>query len=715
MTDISILEMEQRLRDSEARLQIIFQSALDGMFLFGQDGRCIDVNPAGCQMTGLMREQILSEDRRPFELLGETGVVEGIPVTGGEQAMVYHLNTPDGRILWVERTCLPLNLSRGRFSLEVLHDVSRAVRAEQALTQAIAALRENEERYMLAASGTLDGLWDWDLVTNRIFFSQRYKTILGYVDGELGDRPEDWFTLVHSDDLVRMKVELSEHILGRSQRFESENRILHKDGYYLWVVMRGLALRDPTGVAYRIAGSLSDVTECKRARMQIDHDALHDALTGLPNRALFLDRLEHALQRCHRRKDPDECFAVLHLDLDRFQTINNSLGHAAGNEVLIAIAQLLKTCVRDVDTVARLAGDEFAILLENVSSAESVRVVADRILESIQTNNMMAGESQVFVSASIGMVVTGTEYRSADEILRDASIARYMAKSKGRGRSVLFTPEMREGVVARLELETDLRMALERQEFCLYYQPILSLSSGKIAGLEALLRWKHPRHGILSPLQFLPIAEETGLIVPIGRWVMQNACQQLAAWHASIPEARDLTVNVNISSIQIHQPDFIEQVDEVLSCSGLDPVYLRLEITETILLERSEFTLNAIDALRKRGIQLHIDDFGTGYSALSYVHNFAIDTVKIDRSFIKGIGEPGSNLEVIRQILKFATSLGLSTVAEGIETEEQLREIQSLPCPYGQGYYISRPLDVEKIESLLVRGLNIPLTATPLR
>lgn len=433
-----------------------------------------------------------------------------------------------------------------------------------------------------------------------------------------------------------------------------------------------------------------ELEERKRAEEQLVHTALHDALTGLPNRVLFLDRLSHVMERA--RRHTDYMYAVFFLDLDRFKIVNDSLGHNVGDHLLVESAHRLTACLRSEDTVARLGGDEFVILLEDIQdSADAIRV-AERIQYEMGLPYDLEGH-RVILFVSMGIVLSDRSYKQPDDVLRDADIAMYRAKGKGLGRYEIFDPVMLERVMTRLELETDLRKAVENQEFIIHYQPIIDMKTQQIAGFEALVRWQHPTKGLIPPAEFIPTAEETGLIVPIGYWVMDAACRQIIDWQTQFPSDPPLTINVNLSTRQCAQPDLIEKIKAILQKNKLNPGSLKLELTETLIVEDSVAIANMLSKLRELGVQVQIDDFGTGYSALSYLHKLPIDTLKIDRSFISRLGTNDNSSEIVRTILALAHNLGMKVVAEGVETITQRSNLQALDCEYMQGFLFSKPLD----------------------
>ncbi|MBD2676133.1 MULTISPECIES: bifunctional diguanylate cyclase/phosphodiesterase [Nostoc] len=444
---------------------------------------------------------------------------------------------------------------------------------------------------------------------------------------------------------------------------------------------------------------LTEITERKRAQSQLLHLAFHDALTGLPNRAAFINRLRHAIN--YSKRHPDYLFAVLFIDLDRFKLINDSLGHHKGDQFLLAIASRLEICVRSIDTAARLGGDEFTILLEGIQDVSDAIKVAERIEQELKLPFELDGK-EIFTTASIGIALSSTvDYERPEDVLRDADTAMYRAKILGRARYELFNSNMYANALAKLQLETDLRRAIERSELRVYYQPIVSLTSGFILGFEALLRWEHPERGLLSPADFIPIAEETGLIFSIGKWVLNEACSQMQTWRTSYPSNSLNKISVNLSLKQFYQPDLIEQIGQILESTGLNADSLALDITESVIVENGDHVITALSELREMGVQLSIDDFGTGYSSLGRLYNFPISLLKIDRSFISSINTKSRDLEIVEILVTLAHKLGVDVLAEGIETKEQLVLLRKLNCEYGQGHFFSVPLNSSAAEALI--------------
>lgn len=441
-----------------------------------------------------------------------------------------------------------------------------------------------------------------------------------------------------------------------------------------------------------------ELVERKRIGEQLSYTSLHDPLTNLPNRVLFIDLLRHAMERSKRNKNFK--FAVFFLDLDRFKVVNDSMGHNIGDLLLIESAHRLKACLRSQDTVARLGGDEFVILLEDMEFPTDYKIVANRILNSLDLPADLGGH-KVFISVSMGIVLNDARYKRAEDILRDADIAMYRAKKQGRNRYEIFDPAMLDGVMTHLELETDLRKALERQEFIVYYQPIIDLETRRITGFEALVRWQHPTRGLTAPAEFIPTLEEMGLIVPMGYWVLDEACRQIRAWQVQYPKDPPLTVSVNLSTRQCTQTDLVQKIAEILKINKLDASSLKLELTESLIVEDAAFTSAILLKLRELGVQVQIDDFGTGYSSLGYLHSLPIDTLKIDRTFISQLGTPGSGLEIVRTVLALAHSLGMNVIAEGVETNDQLSILLAMGCKYVQGFLFAKPVNHQEAGALL--------------
>ena len=557
-------------------------------------------------------------------------------------------------------------------------------------------LRESEERYELAARGANDGLWDWNLINNEIYFSPRWKAMLGFKEKEIGDSPDEWLQRVHPDDQGRVRENLTSHINGNLSHFEYEYRIQHATGTYIWVLTRGLAVRDAEGQAYRMAGSQTDLTARKLIEERLAFDALHDGLTGLPNRELFMDRLKQRMELTKRHQD--DLFAVLFMDIDRFKVVNDSLGHAYGDQLLISTATRLQLCLRPEDTISRLSGDEFAVLLNEVQDVSDAIRVAERFQARMRETTVLAAVNRS-TTISIGIILFNEKYTQPQDILRDADTAMYRAKALGGGRYQVFDESMHTKAVALLQLEADLKSAVKNQEWVVHYQPIISVAGGEISGVEALVRWMHPQRGVISPLDFIPQAEDTGLIIPIGEFVLRTACLQAKGWRDA--GFSKLWVSVNISGRQFQDKHLVYKISQILAETGLPSDGLRLEITESIAMQDVTYGIRVLKELKELGVRVSLDDFGNGYSSLSYLKQFSLNILKIDRSFIQDILVNKNSEAITMAIIAMARSLGLEVVAEGVEKEEQLAFLKSKFCDEVQGYLFSKPLSAKELTDFL--------------
>jgi diguanylate cyclase (GGDEF)-like protein/PAS domain S-box-containing protein len=696
----------EALRESENFSATIFTSVNEGIIVYDRELRYKAWNTVMEELSGLSSDQIIGKsalDLFPqFMLPGIDRLL--IRALRGERVTSQdtHYQVPQtGKEGWMSATFSPHTSPEGETIgvVGIVRDITARKFAEQ-------DLRVSEERYALAANAANDGLWDWDLRGNSVYYSPRWKSMLGYKDGELSSTTEEWFSRVHPEDLPQFNASIGKHIQDETPHFESEHRMLVKDGSYRWMLARGLAMRDPEGEAYRMAGSQTDITERKRAEEQLVFDAFHDGLTGLPNRALFTDRLERALERAKRRDDFK--LAVLFLDLDRFKIVNDSLGHMTGDQLLIGAARRLQATLRQVDTVARIGGDEFVILLEDIDDVAHATSSAERIQAQLR-EPFNLDENEVFTSASIGIAVSKPGYDRADDIMRDADIAMYRAKALGKARHVLFDEAMHGRAVELLQLETDLRKAVERNEFVLHYQPIVELEDSSVIGFEALIRWMHPERGLTYPAAFLPLAEETGLTVELGSWVLREACEQLSRWQRSMPDRQGLWMSVNLSSRQLLRPGLTDEVEQAIRDFQIEPANLALEVTEGIIMDEPEAATSMLVGLRALGVKLPIDDFGTGYSSLAYLHRFPISSLKIDRSFVNRVTDGGEDEVIVRTIVTLAHNLEMDVIAEGIETADQLERLRTLGCEFGQGFYFSEPVPAREATTLLEERSAVPV------
>lgn len=519
---------------------------------------------------------------------------------------------------------------------------------------------------------------------------------LGYSEEELLEK--SFSDIAHPDDAGATLVQIQKLLEGQISSHQAEQRFTHKLGHLVWMLLSISLVPDSNGNPLHLVLQFQDITDRKMEEERLVHDVFHDALTGLPNRALFMDRLSLAIERARRRKD--QVFAVLFLDLDGFKAINDSLGHIMGDQLLIQVSRRLTACLRTTDTIARLAGDEFTILLEDLTDErESLRIV-ERLQKELERPCKL-GTDDIPVTTSIGVTLSSPSYERAEEMLRDADMAMYRAKSAGKARYQLFDTEQHVPALDVANLGKDLEIAVEKEQLFLHYQPIVSLETGRLQAFEALVRWRHPQRGLISPTDFIPIAEETGSIIQIGNWVLREACLQVKRWQEKFPLYTSLAVTVNLSGKQFMQADLTDQVIEILQHARLDPRSLKLEITESVVMENIGTATVLLQQLRALGIELGVDDFGTGYSSLSYLHRLPINSLKIDKSFVKGMVEKREHAEIVKTILTLARSLGIRVVAEGVETLEQLTELRRLQCDAGQGFLFAKPADAETAETLL--------------
>jgi diguanylate cyclase (GGDEF)-like protein/PAS domain S-box-containing protein len=569
---------------------------------------------------------------------------------------------------------------------------------EQAVTEQLLMddVRRSQQRYRSLVQNSADvnmvvgpdGIIQYE--------SSAVERVLGYpVDDRVG---HSVFELVHPDDAARSQQLLADILHSSGAQATGELRVRHADGSWRLIEAIGKNLIEDPAVAGLVI-NYRDVTMRKELEDELRHQAFHDSLTGLANRALFTDRLTHAMSRTRLDRQP---LAVLFVDLDDFKNINDSLGHGEGDQLLVAVAERFRGALRAGDTIARMGGDEFAILVEDPPDSSAPVQVAERLLSTLQTPFERHGK-ELFAHASIGVAIWTSTRQTPDELLRNADVSMYTAKSNGKNRVEVFEAGMHAAAVARLALRGDLEHALKHAEFSLLYQPVVQLDTQEVVGVEALVRWNHPERGLVGPVEFIPIAEETGVIVPIGLWVLDQACRQAVAWDQVWADRR-LTINVNVSARQIAERGFIEDVGRVLAATGLDPDRLVLELTEGVLMQDTEATLATLIDLKGLGVRLAIDDFGTGYSSLSYLHRFPIDVLKIDRSFVASMFNGPDETALLRSILKLSETLHLETVAEGIEDAEQLAELRSCGAAMGQGYFFARPLTADGISALLASG-----------
>jgi diguanylate cyclase (GGDEF)-like protein/PAS domain S-box-containing protein len=575
--------------------------------------------------------------------------------------------------------------------------LERAIRYAISHHSALAELAQSEERYALAVRAANDGIWDWDLTADRIHFSPRWHSILGLPE-RIGDaEPEMWLGRVHEDDLVGVRAAIDAHLSGRTPHLEVEHRVRDCESQWRWVLVRGLAVRDQNGRATRMAGSMSDVSQRRAAERQLQHDALHDPLTGLPNRALFNDRVDQIIRRSLR--DPRVTCAVLFVDIDRFKLVNDSLSHTVGDQLLVAVGTRLREMLRPGDTVARLGGDEFALLLDGVATAPDAALAAKRV-QTAFAQPFSVGGDELTVTASMGISLASSK-TCAGELLRNADIAMYDAKRRGTGRYSVFDDSMHQRVVNRVTREHELRRAIERSLIVLDYQPIVDLRTGEICQLEALARWPDGWKPPLAPAEFVAIAEESGLIKELGMSVLSTAVETLASWRAAGLVGPDVGMSVNISRCQLDDPALPDEILATISRVELPAELLRLEITESTLMQEPERMQRIVSEVCAKGVGLHLDDFGTGYSSLAALLQFPVSALKIDRRFVSsGLPTGSANEAIVRSTIALAHGLGLQVIAEGIENPLDLRRLRAFGCEYGQGFLFSTPVRAEQVERI---------------
>lgn len=579
--------------------------------------------------------------------------------------------------------------------------------------QLLQALRDSEIRYALATQITNDGLWEWNLNSNQIYYSPRWKAMVGCNEQGIKNNPIEWLVRVHATDITSLRHNLSACCQGAITQFEMEYSLLHQDGEYRSMYCKCLAVQDPQGVVQRLIGSQTDITERKQIEAKLNYEAVHDRLTNLPNRQLFIQKLRELSQiPLH----PEYLFGVLYLDLDCFQKVNHNFGHLIGDRLLVEIVQRLKSCLRSQDLIARLGGDEFAILLVGFNQTDYPSQVASLIQQEFSLP-IKVGDYSILITTSIGIAsVSGMNQfpeislninqddNTIDliKLLENAEIAMHGAKTQGKACNVVFEPAVYRQNLENCKSENDLREAIEQEQFELHYQPIVRLEDQQLMGFEALIRWQHPLRGVIFPADFIPLAEATGLIMPIGWWVLRSACQQMVRWQQEYSQADSIFMSVNITAKQFSQPYAGDIIAQILETTGLNPHCLKLEITESEIIKNIDSVLTTVGKLKNLGIQLSMDDFGTGYSSLSYLHCLPVDTLKIDRSFIKNIERDRHQLELVKTIIKLGEVFNLDLVAEGVEREQQCSQLLDLQCKYGQGYLFSKPLSSGEAATLLL-------------
>jgi len=676
---------EERLQQSEGRFGSLIRNALDIITILDADGTIRYESPAVERIFGYQPEELVGSNAfdlvHPDELPSTyAAFLEALADPTLTPIFEFRFRHKDGSWRWLEATGTNLlaDPAVGGFVVNS-HDVTGRKAVDDALRQREASLAEAQQ---LAHIGS----WEWNIASNHVTWSDGLYRIVGTTREEFVPSYEGYLAYVHPEDRSRVHGIIGQALVNRND-FEFEHRMVGTDGAVSTICAKGVAILDPKGQVMGYRGTDQDISDRKRLEEGLRYQAFHDSLTDLPNRPGFIHRLEEALLAA---RNTHQMVAVLFLDLDRFKVVNDTLGHMSGDQVLVAVGERLTALLRDVDTLARFGGDEFAVLLTGKMAADEVERVAYRILDAFDFPFVVGG-SELFITGSIGIAFSSSALSGAMDLLQAADVAMYHAKATGPGGYAVFDPGMNASAVERLELESDLQRAVERNELVLHYQPKVDLATGAIVALEALLRWQHPSHGLLQPGGFLPLAEETGLIVPIGRWALKEACRQAVAWRATSVGFGDCLMCVNLSAREFRQPDLVTQVARILEEIGLPPGALELEITEQVLLDDNQ-ALASLVHLKELGIHLALDDFGTGHSALSSLRRLPIEALKIDRSFVQDMVTDRKTRAVVQAITVLAHELGMTVVAEGVETEIQLESVRNLGIDFVQGAYFARAL-----------------------
>lgn len=686
------------LRKSEARYRAVVNTASDAIIIISSDGvirsfnrgaeRIFDYRAE--EVTGQLFTLIMPERFREHCMLGLQRYLETHEsrVIGSTTELIGLRN--DGSEFPVELSLGEVQEAGDRLFAAIIRDITERKRSEEALRQ---LSRQNE--MVLNSAG--EGIFGLDHQGKTTFINPAAARMIGWEIKELlGQRLHDFLHHSKPDGTPYPPEECPIYAAFRTgATLSRDNEVFwRKDGTHFPVEYVSTPIIEGDNISGAVV-TFKDITERKALEQKLQYQAFHDPLTDLPNRALFMDRLRHALTRAERLETK---VAVLFTDLDNFKIINDSLGHRVGDQLLVAVAERLQACVRPADTVARLGGDEFTLLLEGVADVSDAAKVAERIAQDLQAPFALEAQ-EVFATTSTGIAVSSSTQEHPTDLLRHADLAMYRAKSKGKARYEVFEPSMSIDALERLELETELRRALGREEFRVYYQPEILLASGEIVGMEALVRWEHPERGLLLPQEFLPIAEESNLIMPIGQWVLRVACKQLRTWQEQYPGTSSLVMGVNLSTREFFQPSLIA---EILRETGVDPQTLQLEITEgAVAYNHAENANNTLRSLKSLGVRLAIDDFGMGYSSLSYLKHFPVDLLKIDRSFVRELGKDLKDTKIVAAIIHLARALDLKVIAEGVETAEQVEQLRKMDCDMVQGNYFSEPLPSEAVSALL--------------
>ncbi len=617
----------------------------------------------------------------------EAGVA-GSAAQGQPFSLQYRIVLGDGTVKWVQTTSSSISSDhRGNLRCGVVLDITHSKRAEE-------QLRQSEERWKLALESTGDGVWDWHIQSGMEYYSRRYKEMYGYSEDKVWQQSDQFEDIVHPDDKEQLLRDQQAHFEGRTPTYRNEHRVRCSDGSWKWILSRGMVIsRDAQGKPVRMIGTHTDITEWKKSEALIWQQANYDPLTGLPNRRMLRDRLEQDIRKC---KHDGLQLAILFIDLDHFKEVNDTLGHDSGDLLLIEAADRIRHCVRDSDTVARMGGDEFTVVLSELSGAERLERILQKILGALSAAFQL-GDEQVFISASIGITMYPADATEVESLFKNADQALYVAKGAGRNRFSFFTSALQEAAQTRVRLANDLRAALAEQQFRVVYQPIIDLGTGDIRKAEALIRWQHPTRGLISPTEFIPIAESSGLIIDIGEWVFRQAADQVVQWREL--HHPHFQISVNKSPVQFHSDGSTRKSwAQHLQSLGLPGGSIAVEITEGLLLDTSATVTQQLMEMRQTGVQVSLDDFGTGYSSLTYLQKFEIDYIKIDQSFVRNLVPSSTDLALCKAIIVMAHELGMKVIAEGVETAQQRDLLVAAGCDHGQGYLFARPMSARDFD-----------------
>jgi diguanylate cyclase (GGDEF)-like protein/PAS domain S-box-containing protein len=657
----------------------------EGVVTADQTGRIVTLNAAAERILGVT---IVKNDALTLKTI-LPDILTDVVLEMAPRNTLAHL--ADGSTVSVSVSAFPSRFEGERAVTVIITDMTERETAKRALAAC-------DARYALVSAGANDGLWEWNLEDGTVHFSTRWRMLLGLEKEAIKHTPEAWLSRIHPNDVDIFCNRFDAHLEGETSQFEHEYRMRHANGEYRWVQARGIVARRENSEPFLMAGSQADITDRKLAEDSLTHGAMHDALTGLPNRGLMLDRIGQALARMKRSHE--HRFALAIFDLDRFMVVNESLGHAAGDELLVSLARRLEPHITPGNTLARLGGDEFAILIEEFESLDEAKETIGELQSEISQPFKINGE-EIFISASFGVAVGAMEYTRSEELLRDADLAMYRAKKESKSGFETFDRNRHRRAVNQLQVETMLRRALDNGDIVVHYQPIVDLRTGTISGFEALTRLEHPTRGLVPPGEFIDIAEETGLIVPLGEQVLEKACAIASEWQRNFDLKNQLSMSVNFSARHISEDNVVGLLESALDRSGLPPENLKIEITESLIMTNPELAAQTFAKIKELGVTLSLDDFGTGYSSLSYLRRFPIDTLKMDRSFVGRMDTDERDLELVRMIILLAHTLGMDVIGEGIETASQLGLLRDLNCEYGQGYLFAQPLPADAAAEML--------------